>query len=62
MSKPARGRPPTYPFGEMKVGDERTVSAPQTRVGPAACAFARGRGWKFMCRTNGQGTRVWRIK
>lgn len=64
MAKAKRGRPPRYPFGTMKVGDEHIIAAPAGKVGAAACMFAKtgGRNWKFMCRTNGKGTRVWRIQ
>lgn len=62
MDKRKPGRPRVYPFATMKVGDEQIVARPRDRVGPAACMFAKKTGWKFMCKTNGKGTRVWRIK
>lgn len=55
------GKPATYPFATMKVGDSFFTRAPVNRVGPAARQFGKRHGWKFQCRTEGRGARVWRI-
>lgn len=63
MTVRKQGRPAIYPFGVMKVGDERHIEGDILTISPAACMFAkrRGGGMKFMCKTQGSAVRIWRI-
>lgn len=59
------GRPPSYPFREMEVG--QSIYIPATEVFPryaAKRAYAAGRraGFKFVCRRDDDGVRVWRVE
>jgi len=58
------GRPPKYPFGEMKVGHSFEVSkADSNRVRQSAFAYGKTHNMKFATRMQATGLlRVWRIK
>lgn len=54
-----------YPWQSMRVGDSFAVMGISThKLGNAARVWVRyhDNGWKFAARTEGQGTRIWRIK
>lgn len=59
------GRPASYPFRDMQVG--QSIYIPATDVFPrhaAKRAYAAGRraGMKFVCRRDEGGVRVWRVE
>lgn len=59
------GRPASYPFRKMEVG--QSIFIPEEKVSPhhaAKRAYAAGRrtGYKFTCRKVDGGVRVWRIE
>ena len=59
------GRPASYPFRNMGVG--QSIFIPATQVSPhhaakRAYAAARRTGFKFTCRKEEDGIRIWRIE
>jgi hypothetical protein len=59
------GRPASYPFRDMQVG--QSIYIPASEVFPryaAKRAYAAGRrsGMKFVCRRDEEGVRVWRVE
>lgn len=58
--RPASGRPPKYPFGEMEVGDSFSFAEGEAaRVGNAAKSYShRNGGVRFSIR----GCRIWRVQ
>ena len=57
------GRPNTYPFGEMEVGDSFFVDGiPKERVRSAANQYGIRHGRKYATRSVDGGIRVWRAQ
>lgn len=59
------GRPSSYPFREMEVGQSIYIPASETFPRHAAKrAYAAGRraGMKFVCRRDDNGVRIWRVE
>jgi len=51
-------KPNKYPFSDMEIGDSFYTEG--ASVMSAACIHAKRKGGKFLCRKQGNGTRVWR--
>lgn len=64
MASHKNGRPASYPWREMQVGDSILIPAERTHPKHAskrAYAASKRTGYKFTCRTQEDGVRVWRI-
>ena len=60
---PAPRRVYKYPHADMLVGDSFQVPVGhKVNVMNANSRAAKKLGWKFMCRTQGEYVRVWRIR
>jgi len=53
-------RPSRYPWAELQAGDSVLIAPFHARVYRAASLYAKRNGLKFICRTEGDGIRVWR--
>jgi hypothetical protein len=53
-----------YPFKDMGVGDSVFVQGQNSQglVAVAARNYGFHHGWKFSCRTDENGVRIWRVK
>jgi hypothetical protein len=63
LPPPQVGRPPTYPFAAMEIGDSFLMRIEaKDRVREAAQAWRRRHeGWNYRTRIEADGIRVWRI-
>lgn len=57
------GRPLTYPWVDMEVGDSIKIDAESgyKRAASAAQAYGKRHDMKFASRKNGDGARIWRM-
>jgi len=61
--RPSTGRPPKYPWADMRVGDSFYVPGMTPSQMSSAWRRARAKlGHKYSARTERDGVRVWRIK
>ena len=59
----ARAAYTRYTFADMDVGDSFSVPTESVRsAAKAARSYGRRNNCKFVCRTDGDGGRVWRIE
>jgi hypothetical protein len=60
---PRRGRPATYPFQEMEIGDSFLIPEQDeiARVSRAAYMYGNRNGKTFAVRRTEAGQRVWRL-